>query len=219
MTACLFASLLQLDRRAIKALKITDTYSLHRVIYSLFDDLRSEEEKNTHQPSGFLWTDKGGNALGKQILMLSDREPALNINGKYGDVHTKKIPENFLDYFDYRFSITVNPTRREAASRKLQPIKGRDAIAQWFIERAPINWGFSVQPRYLQVNQVRVLRFNDKNQRIITLQQADLSGYLTVTDAEVFKKSFARGIGRSRSFGCGLLQIVPLIDNSLPEKE
>ncbi|TVS17243.1 MAG: type I-E CRISPR-associated protein Cas6/Cse3/CasE, partial [Gammaproteobacteria bacterium] len=33
------ASILQLDRRAVKALRITDAYSLHRVVYSLYPDV------------------------------------------------------------------------------------------------------------------------------------------------------------------------------------
>ena len=56
----LFASVLRLDRAASHALKITDTYSLHRVVYSLFDDVRSEEEKHACISSGIQWVDKGG---------------------------------------------------------------------------------------------------------------------------------------------------------------
>ena len=41
----MIASVLHLDRRDIKALRITDPYSLHRVVYSLYDDVRSAEEK------------------------------------------------------------------------------------------------------------------------------------------------------------------------------
>lgn len=32
-----YISVLRLDRAAIKALKITDLYSLHRVVYGLFE--------------------------------------------------------------------------------------------------------------------------------------------------------------------------------------
>jgi CRISPR system Cascade subunit CasE len=35
-------------------------------------------------------------------------------------------------------------------------------------------------------------------------------GKLSVTDRELFKKGFQQGLGRAKSFGFGLLQIVPL---------
>ena len=42
--------------------------------------------------------------------------------------------------------------------------------------------------------------------------QVDLSGHLRVTDREKFIQTFFRGFGRGRAFGCGLLQIVPIVD-------
>ncbi|GAK82816.1 CRISPR-associated protein Cse3 family [Vibrio ponticus] len=91
----LFASVLRLDRAASHALKITDTYSLHRVVYSLFNDIRSEEEKRTSIGSGIQWVDKGGDARCRQILMLSDREPKQQVDDQYGEVVTKCLPEGF----------------------------------------------------------------------------------------------------------------------------
>ncbi|MEN3752591.1 hypothetical protein ABC733_07400 [Mangrovibacter sp. SLW1] len=56
----LFASALHLDRAAVKALKMTDAYSLHRIVYSLFSDKRTDTEKQTHIPSGIVYADQGG---------------------------------------------------------------------------------------------------------------------------------------------------------------
>ena len=41
----LVASVLHLDRRAVQALRITDPYSLHRVVYGLYPDVRDEASK------------------------------------------------------------------------------------------------------------------------------------------------------------------------------
>jgi len=57
-----------------------------------------------------------------------------------------------------------------------------------------------------------VQQFQDKVQRKITLQQSTLSGNLPVTDQDRFHASFNKGLERGRSFSCGLLQIVPVID-------
>lgn len=208
----MIASVLHLDRKAIKALRITDPYSLHRVIYSLYEDVRSSEEKRAGKASGILFADQGGDFSSRRILLLADRAPANCIDGQYGEVQSKIISEGFLDHAQYRFNVIVNPTRRDNVSRKLLPVKGREAIAQWFCQRAE-KWGFKVSEQHLQVDRVEVLQFNEKQQNPVTLAQAHLQGQLIVTDPEQFRNSFSRGIGRGRTFGCGLLQIAPLLDN------
>lgn len=205
-----YASVLRLDRTAVKALKVTDLYSLHRVVYSLFDDIRTDAEKNSSQSSGIQWVDKGGDHHARHILILSNRKPG---PAAYGQLESKTLPDLFLEHQRYRFAVTLCPTRRDNQSRKLVPVKGRDAIADWFCERAPASWGFAVPRERLQVDDVKVQRFNGKQGAPVTLQQASLSGLLTVNDRPLFQNSFRHGIGRGRSFGCGLLQIVPIIEN------
>jgi CRISPR system Cascade subunit CasE len=213
----MIASVLHLDRRAVKALRITDPYSLHRVVYSLFEDVRSAEDKGASQTSGILYADHGGEfvdrELNRKVLLLADRMPADHIDGQYGQVQSKPIPARFLEHDQYRFKVVVNPTQRDRASGKTRPVKGRESIAAWFAERAPQSWGFQVSVAHLQVDRVEVLQFKDKQQHPVTLAQAHVQGQFRVTDRTQFQNSFAQGIGRGRAFGCGLLQIVPLIDN------
>lgn len=209
----LIASVLHLDRQASKALRITDPYSLHRVIYGLYDDVRSVEEKSASQTSGILYADGGGDFHGRRILMLADRLPAECIDGQYGQVQSKSVVDSFLNHDRYRFKVIVNPTRRDSATRKLLPVKGRDAIGDWFCERALQSWGFRVSREHLQVDRIDVLHFKSKQQHPVTLAQAHVHGQLEVSDRAQFRNSFARGIGRARTFGCGLLQMVPFVDN------
>ncbi|BBL35192.1 hypothetical protein Nstercoris_01454 [Nitrosomonas stercoris] len=209
----LIASVLHLTRSDVNALKIKDAYSLHKVVYSLYPDVRSDKEKNTSTPSGFLYADLGGDYKNRKILLLSSRQPADKVKGEYGEVQSKSISPDFLSHKSYRFKVTVNPTRRENASRKLVPVKGREAIAQWFAARAEQSWGFKVYLPSLQVDSVNVLEFKDKNQRSITLAQAQVQGTFEVINPEQFSQSFGQGIGRGRAFGCGLLQIVPVVEN------
>lgn len=206
----LIASVLRLDHAAVQALHITDTYSLHRVVYSIYQDIRTDAAKAQSQSSGILWADRGGDARGRQILMLANRPPAAQSDGGHGEVCSKPIPAGFLDHAQYRFRVIINPTRRDSASRKLLPIKGRQAIAAWFTERAPQSWGFVPTAEHLQVGRVQVLRFRDKAQRQVTLAQAHIEGLLNVSDPIQFARSFACGVGHGRAFGCGLLQITPI---------
>lgn len=206
------ASVLHLDRRAVKALRITDPYSLHRVVYSLYEDIRGEEAKGGSEASGILYADQGGDFHGRKILLLANRSPSGCIDGQYGVVRSKPISDDFLEHAQYRFKVVINPTRRDSASGKLLPVKGREAVVDWFCERT-LSWGFQVSTEHLQVDQLDVLQFQGKQHHPITLAQAHLQGQLQVNDHDQFRNSFCRGIGRGRAFGCGLLQIVPLLDN------
>lgn len=208
------ASILQLDRRAVKALRITDAYSLHRVVYSLYPDVRDTEQKTASTPSGILYADRGGDHRGRQILMLADRMPAEAVERDYGRVKSKEVPPEFLQHAKYRFKVIVNPTRRDSASRKLVPMRGREAVADWFAQKSIGSWGFSVSKDHLQVDRIEVQQFKDKHRRQVTVAQAHVQGLLTVVDAAAFRSSFTKGVGRARAYGCGLLQIVPVIGNS-----
>jgi len=209
----MIASVLHLDRQAVKALRVTDAYSLHRVVYSLYDDIRDPESKQASESSGILYADQGGDYKGRKILMLANRQPMVTVDGQHGLVQSKPIPDNFLEHSHYRFKVIVNPTRRDSASRKLLPVRGREAVAQWFAERAMASWGFSVATEHLQVDKIEIQQFKDKQQRQVTIAQAHVQGLLHITDHAQFKHSFTQGIGRARAYGCGLLQIVPVIDN------
>ena len=209
----LIASVLHLDRRAVKALRITDPYSLHRVVYSLYPDVRSDTDKSRSRASGILYADQGGDHRGRKILMLAGRQPAQRVEDQYGEVLCKPLPDGFLDHAHYRFKVIVNPTRRDSASRKLIAVRGREAVADWFVERAASSWGFSIDRAQLQVDRIEVLQFSDKQQRPVTIAQAHIQGVLHVSDPHQFKLSFTQGIGRARAYGCGLLQIVPVIEN------
>lgn len=209
----LFASALHLDRSAVNALKIKDIYSLHRVVYSLFSDKRAEAEKQSHIPSGIVYAAQGGDFHSRKVLIVSDRQPATQVDGQYGKVISNPISDSFLAHSRYRFKVQVNPVRKDKQSGKRVAVKGRTDIAQWFLQRAPNSWGFEVTPHTLQVDIIEVLQFQDKVGRQVTLGKAHIQGQFTVTNPQQFHNSFKNGIGKGRAFGCGLLQIVPIIDN------
>ena len=205
----LFAGVLRLDRAAHRRLKITDPYSLHRVVYSLFEDARNDSEKNRHISSGILYADQGGDRLGRKILLLSDREPCQPVGEEDLEIETRPIPPAFLEYEAYRFKVVMNPIRQ--TNGKKVPIKGCEAIAEWFCQRAPVNWGFEALRNSVSVTRVEVLQFKKhETDAPITLAQAHIEGRLQVKDRTLFQTAFRRGIGRGHAFGCGLLQIEPL---------
>lgn len=204
-----YASVLRLSRSDIKTLKITDAYSLHKQVYGLFDDIRSDADKANSESSGILWTDKGGDFQTRQILMLTTRKP--HQTPQFGEVESREIKHSFLEHQKYGFEITLNPSKRSKQTGKIEAIRKREDIALWAIERAQKNWGFEIHPEHLQVQINPVLQFV-KGGKTITHSSAHLKGELKVTDRVQFTQSFLQGIGRGKAFGFGLLQIVPLND-------
>lgn len=200
-------SLLYLNRADIDSLGIRDTYSLHRIVYSLFDDIRNDQQKLESESCGFLYVDKGGDRNSRKILILSNRP--LN-EPKFGRIESKVLAESFLMQDHYGFEITLNPTKRDHATGKTVPIRGADVIKEWFIRKASASWGFEVKSERLQIQNIDVKTF-DKKGHHVTQMSVTLIGELAVTDRNKFIQSFKHGIGRGKSFGLGLLQVVPLL--------
>jgi CRISPR system Cascade subunit CasE len=205
-----YASVLRLSRADQNTLKIKDAYGLHKVVYGLFADVRSDAEKQGSAPSGIIYADKGGDFNTRQVLMLSNRKP--HQTPQFGIVQTTPIQSRFLAHERYAFEVTVNPGKRDNQTGKIVPIRGREDIARWFLARAPESWGFRVNPDNLQTDKISVQVF-EKSGKTITHGSATLKGELAVIDRERFRQSFTQGIGRGRAFGFGLLQIVPLTGN------
>lgn len=202
-----YASVLRLSRVDMNTLKIKDAYALHKVVYGLFEDIRSDDEKKASTPSGIVYADKGGDFNTRQILMLSNRKP--HQTPQFGEVQTKPVHAGFLAHERYAFEVTLNPGKRDKQTGKVVPIRGREDLEQWFLARAPESWGFSVNPKNLQIEKISVQTF-EKAGKKITHGSATLKGELVVIDRDRFGQSFTQGIGRGRAFGFGLLQIVPL---------
>lgn len=186
------------DRRV---LRWTDIYSLHRIVYDLFDDVRGADRQTG---SGILFADKGVRQGVSRILILSDRPPRLP---QRGALETRPLPESYLQATFYQFETTVNPVWRDNRSGKLLPVRGREAIAAWFRDHGS-RWGFAVHEASLQVTEIRVDRF-PKAGATATIARATLTGTLAVTERGAFVRAVCQGIGRARAFGCGLLQIIP----------
>lgn len=205
-----YASVLRLSRADLNTLKIKDAYGLHRVVYGLFEDTRSDAEKQASIPSGIVFADKGGDFHHRQILMLSERKP--HQTPQFGTVETRAVRESFLNHAHYAFELTLNPSKRDKQTGKIVPMRSQEEVATWFLERAEKSWGFRANAENLQAEKVGVQIF-EKGGRTITHGHATLKGELQVTDPDRFRQSFLQGIGRGRAFGFGLLQIVPLSAN------
>jgi len=204
----MIASELVLLREEAIALRLTDAYSIHRIVYDLFEDVRSDEEKKKSVPSGILFADKGIRDGKRLILILSNRSPK---NPLRGALRSRSLPDSFLIHDRYIFEVTMNPSKREKKSGKTIAIRGYDAIRKWFLEKAPEAWGFRVNEETFRVEMMTTQRFWKSEDNRVTQSSATFMGNLQVIDRGKFAESIQRGIGRGRAFGFGFLQVVPIV--------
>jgi CRISPR system Cascade subunit CasE len=199
----MIASQLLLAGEDMLRLRLTDPYSLHRIVYDCFP--APDAAQNRAASAGFLYADNGLRQGRREIIMLSARKPR---PPQYGELLCKTVPERFLDFDAYRFAITINPVRRQNATGKLIPLRAPEEVHAWFCAKSPA-WGVSVRPEEVRVDEIGVWQFNKKNQPV-TLGFAKVAGALHVEDRQLFRQGFAQGLGRAKAFGCGLLQLAPL---------
>jgi CRISPR system Cascade subunit CasE len=203
----MIASVLKLSFSDCKTLRITDPYSVHRTVYSLFP-------KTDNKERDFLFADKGGNFNERKILILSKRPP---LQPEHGAIESREIPSSFLNWDYYGFEIRLNPTKREKTSGKIVPVQGtekqgektkREKLLEWFCSKSE-SWGFVTERESLQIQSSGIQSF-EKQDNLVTQNMAPCIGKLKVSDRPRFIQSFEEGVGRGKSFGFGLLEIVPL---------
>jgi CRISPR system Cascade subunit CasE len=119
----------------------------------------------------------------------------------------------------WQFRLTANPVRsgcREgwADTKPLGHVTVKQQ-EQWLLDRAA-NAGFRLVHRQgadmadadfdLAVIDRTVRRFRRKDGQV-TIAMATFEGHLEITDTAALRRTLTRGIGRAKSYGCGLLTL------------
>jgi len=191
----MIASILTMDRHAVRSLNLKDPYAVHKLVYDLFPGDRRN----------FLYYDRGGDNQGRKFLILSEGQPSVS---EYGIIESRIVPENFLDHRIYAFQILLNPVERKSGNKRFIPILTRVPLYDWFMRRQE-DWGIAAEPESLEIFNLGV-QIISAGDREITHNKAEFRGILEVVDRGKFKHSFNYGIGRGKAFGFGLLQLRPL---------
>lgn len=175
-----------------RAMNWRDLYSVHRHVYMVFGSGPCcPDEMKTR----ILWRlERAGS--GFMVLAVSERKPEFAPAGK---ILARPYPNEVFKLKSGLFSCTVNPCRVSGGRRV--PVRGRDAVAGWFMEKAEAR-GFRASGLY--VGPVSVARFR-KGTGEVLFEKAEISGRFEVIDRELFKQALLGGIGREKAFGCGLV--------------
>jgi len=208
-----FVSLVKIDSRA-NGLPVSN-YDLHRIIYSLFD---SFEEKNMFSSVCNSTPQKMGRILfsentttedcqNRSVILLSPEKPMPQKNFS-GTIQTKELCRSFLGYDKYNFSLLVNPTKCESLTKKRKAISGEENVKNWFIKKSD-DFGISVKKENLEVRSMPSQKIEKPDETIIHYHRVKILGTLAVSDRGSFVRTVLQGVGRGRSFGLGLMQVIP----------
>lgn len=153
-------------------------------------------------------------ARGIIVLVQTATEPlldALPMDGVLGAAMRKLAPQ--LDALHtgttVRYRIVANPTKRwgntapdKAMIGKLHTYRGPAAV-EWWTGRAPAA-GLEIRSADWRPLPDMIVKGRGHHAR------AQFDGLATVTDPDAVREAIITGIGRSQSYGCGLLSIAVL---------
>lgn len=192
---------------------------MHAVVMTSFNSFEGES------PGRVLWRiDCIGSAT--YLLIQSQSKPDVShIIDQYGRPDAGQKGE-ILDYGpflsriengkQYRFRLVANPVHSvTTAGRKRGKVTAHVTVEQqlsWLVDRSEIN-GFILKSDdgnvTADVMSREVMKFRREG-KMITLSCATFEGVMTVSNANSLRTMMINGIGRAKSYGCGLFTIIPL---------
>jgi len=157
------------------------------------------------------------------VLILSEDRPefsgfAKQFCGNPSNCYETKNYANFLNKKDkgeiWRFRLCANPVHsvKDGGHEKrgtLYAHATEENQKKWLIERADKN-GFSLSSDNFGIILGEWAKFfkGSEKKKEVSILKVVYEGLLTVTDADLFRKSLTEGIGRAKAYGCGLLTVI-----------
>jgi CRISPR system Cascade subunit CasE len=157
------------------------------------------------------------------LLLVSPDRPDLSTAAEQfggSDPDEKWLVKDYSQFLEkikagqtWRFKLTSNPTiscvnSRDKTSRgQIHAHITTEYQSEWLIRQAQKH-GFSLNPDEFLVTGSKWLHFIKSGKNHVTLLEVTFEGLLKVTDADLFRQSLCKGIGRGKAYGMGLLTVV-----------
>lgn len=225
----LYLSLLHLSRK-LPEWQQFDAYQAHQVVWKAFPDV----PKGAERPFLFSLDDRGSYY---SLLVQSTAKPRWDTLSGKPDIRVKAFdPTHIQTGTELRYFLRANPTvdRKYAdgetrrvgigLNRTLQAERmGVDPeevpqrekqLTDWLKQRGEAG-GFTVETCLAGptiTRQIWRTARPKRGERPMTLHEVELTGKLRVTNPEAFAQTLARGVGRGKAFGYGLLMVRPVGD-------
>lgn len=186
-----------LNKSEILDYQMYDDYHIHQVVYTLF---AFEGERR------FLYSVVSQNYSSLVILIQSEEIPLIP---SFGRLETKTFPDTFFLSTSYLFQVKFSPVVQMKDGKRL-PVKREEELVKWLKAREE-KWGIEFDYEKILKTGNGAMVMNQKgNRNKVTVSYVELTGLLTVTDKDRFMDTVKSGIGKSRGFGLGLMQLKPI---------
>lgn len=215
----MFLTKMQLNPQRRKARKLLSSpQAMHAAVLAGFPDSRPSEDGRV------LWRVDSYGAHRVLLYISSPDKPDLTHLVEQAGWPTTQgwqtaSYDSLLDSLEtgqrWQFRLTANPVhavRREGWSAT-KPLGHVTVVQQqqWLLDRQE-RLGFRIAPSSVadepDVAVVdRAVRRFDRNGSRVTISTATFEGHLDVADTDAFRRALTFGIGRAKSYGCGLLTL------------
>lgn len=117
----------------------------------------------------------------------------------------------------WKFRLKANPVQSSMTDKDSKTGRGKvhahvtqEQQRGWLMKRAE-KCGFSLREDAFDVVHTQWEKFpkSRNGNKDITLRTATFEGVLSITNAEIFRETLKTGIGKAKSYGCGLLTVAP----------
>jgi CRISPR system Cascade subunit CasE len=190
------------DRTVLRDL--SNAHALHQRIMQAFPD---EQRTNPRADWNILYRHEPDSDV---ILVQSDLEPdwesfpegyLIQHPSKPVNLTASQLAAGRL----FQFRLKANPSKRDKQTRKtIGMFRQTDQLA--WLERQASQHGFTISNVDI-VPTPNIFGVKAKGTSPIRIQTAIFQGVLQITQPEPFIQAMHQGIGRGRSYGCGLLSI------------
>jgi CRISPR system Cascade subunit CasE len=180
---------------------VADTYTMHQEIWDLF-------ATPIKTPRDFLYRVSEQNKQ-TTVLVVSARLP---VNSSQWQVRSKEYHPQVALGDVLSFTLHVNPTKSYHGKRHAIVVSEyKDHVVDWLCQQGKKR-GFDLQ----EVDHTHQQECFTRGGHQISFLAYDIEGILKVTDADLFKATLQKGLGKERGFGCGLLLVArPISSTSL----
>ncbi|CAL9381768.1 hypothetical protein SUDANB121_01082 [Nocardiopsis dassonvillei] len=199
---------------------------LHRLLIALASEHLGEEPMDSpRQHAGLLFrVDEG--RTGPVLLAQSHGRLALDrLGAGFGQTAERDLSpflEGLEKGLEVRYRLAAAPCKRLGKSEKnterlgerarpgvhayTRPLYGADA-EQWWRERAG---RYGLEPHeVLSTGMGPALDPGRSGRRNVRLHMTRFDGFAVVNDPEAVRRAVVEGVGRGKSFGCGMLSLAP----------
>lgn len=191
-----------------------NVYSTHQLIWKLFPndgrkkrDFLYRKDENSKLPSFFLVSEDKPESIDGFEVIVKQYTPSIKKGQRLSfNLLANPVVSRVGD--NKKHNVWVD-AKRAAKKEGLESKDIRryceDRSKEWLKTRGLVN-GFDLEVEQIEINGKFDHQFYKKNKRV-KFTSILYDGLLTVTEPDSFVKMLYNGIGRSKSFGCGMMMV------------